>query len=120
MEDKRLYPRVRGDLEWLFVVQVTLNDVSVITETKNISCSGIKCCVDDFFLENTCVELVLLLPLTVKGLIFEKVKCRARTVRCFSFLQEGKDVYDVGFEFIDLAEEDQKKIEQYVVHAQSA
>lgn len=118
MEEKRAYPRVRGDLEWLFVVQITSEHSSVITETKDISCSGIKCCVDDFFPENKAVEIVLLLPLTEKGLIFEKVKCRANTVRCIPVRKDDKDAYETAFTFLDLKEEDRKKIDQYVMHAQ--
>jgi len=118
MEEKRNYPRVRADLEWLFVVQVTSDCSSVITETKDISCSGIRCCVDDFFPENQEVEVVLLLPLTEKGLIFEKVKCRATTVRCVAVRKEEKEAYETAFTFIDLKDEDRKKIDQYVMHTQ--
>ncbi len=118
MKEKREYPRVRGDLEWLFVVQITAEHSSVITETKDISCSGIKCCVDDFFPENKEVEIVLLLPLTEKGLIFEKVKCQAKTIRCVGVRKENKNAYATAFSFIDLKDADRKKIDQYVMHAQ--
>ncbi len=115
MENRRLYPRVRGDLEWLFVIQIEHGDKKIITETKDISFSGIRCKMDEYCEKGSIVELLLLLPLTEKGLIFEKIACKGRTTRCELFIdRDQREVYSVAFEFTEISQDSIKKLSQYV------
>ena len=119
MDERRTFPRGKGDLEWLFVVQINHENEKVVTETKDISCSGIRCKTDGFFEKGITVELMILLPLTDKGLIFEKIKCEARSVRCALWIEKERESYDTAFEFVSLPDEHKEKISQYVEHAEA-
>ena len=115
MRERRNYRRVRGDLEWLFVLQIDNGENRTITETKDISSYGIRCKVDEYCAKDSIVELVLLLPLTEKGLIFEKIECRGRTVRCELFIDKyQREVYDTAFEFLELTDKHYKKLSRYI------
>ncbi|MBU0650895.1 PilZ domain-containing protein [bacterium] len=119
MEERRYFPRVRGDLEWLFVIQINNGDKRIITETKDISQSGIRCKMDEYCEKASVVELIILLPLTEKGLIFEKVKCKGKTIRCELFIgKDNREVYDIAFEFVDLTDKNREKLSKYVSYVQ--
>ena len=118
MKDRRIFPRVKTDSEWLFVVQVSRGDSSgVITETKDISCSGLRCKTDEYFEKDSIVELTVLLPLTEKGLIFEKIKCQAKIARCALVINKAnsREYFDTAFEFIDFKSKHKEKVSKYVV-----
>ncbi len=117
--ERRLAVRGRGDLEWLFVIQIDSEHAVVVTETKDISSSGIHCRLDAYFPKDSIVDITILLPLTEKGLIFEKIKCKGRTIRC-ALLSDacGKEYHDVAFTFHGLTDAQKTKIEGYVRHVQ--
>jgi len=118
-EERRLFPRVRGDLEWLFVIQIKKAGKNIITETKDISCSGIRCKTDEYFDKESVVELILLLPLTEKGLLFEKIKCKARTIRCSLHIDPAnRETFETAFEFLDIEDKNVEKLSKYVNYVQ--
>ncbi len=119
MEEKRIFPRVKGDLEWLFVIQIDNNGKKIITETKDISCSGLRCKTDEYFAKESIVELILLLPLTERGLIFEKIKCTGKIVRCSLYIDNNKrEIFETAFEFLNLEEKHHQKISKYITYVQ--
>jgi len=111
--EKRKFPRLRIDtnVEYSIVGKESLQNVN---STKNISAGGI--CIIVY--ENIEIAAVLSLkiylpanniPIHTKGRVAWKSE--------FKIGSDSKSCYDVGIEFLDINEDDRRKIFQYVFKA---
>ncbi len=113
--ERRRYPRGRGDVDYLFAVQVE----DIVTETKNISVGGMLCKVNRFFKSKSIVHMTFILP-TYSGehVSFDKIKCKARVVHCESVPEiDDPDCHAMGLEFTNLTPTQKSKIARFVKHA---
>lgn len=90
--------------------------VEILTATKNISCSGVYCQVNQFIPVMTKLQLDLTVPLIENEKKTEKYfSCHALVVRTEPE-SESPDVknYNIGLFFMDLSEKDRKLLELYI------
>ncbi len=113
--ERRRFPRGRGDVDYLFAVQVE----DIVTETKNISVGGLMCKVNRFFKLKSVLHVTFILPLYSGSRVsFEKIKCKARVVRCECCPEiDDPDCHLLGVEFTHMPEEQKAHISKYVRHS---
>ncbi len=113
--ERRKYPRGRGDVDYLFAVQVE----DIVSETKDISAGGMMCKVNRYFKPKALIHVTFILPLyTGPRVSFDKIKCKARVVRCEPYPEiDDPDCHVLAMEFVDVAPAQKTKINKYVKHA---
>ncbi|MDD5584177.1 MAG: PilZ domain-containing protein [Candidatus Omnitrophica bacterium] len=113
MNDKRQYPRVEKSLS------LKLSDIEfdIVTETKNISGSGVYCAVNKPLEPMTKLNIIILIPLKKNGgraKTVKKIQCQGVVVRQESMHDNGKNSYHVGIYFSDIKEHDRKNLVAYI------
>lgn len=112
--ERRKYPRVEKSLP----LKISREDLDIITETKNISCSGAYCQIDKYLPLMSKVEIVLLLPIEShnKKIITKKIKCIGVVVRSEPVILKGVDsaYHNVAIFFTELNKADRNTIAQYI------
>jgi len=83
-------------------------EFDIVTETKNISISGIYCSVDRYLAPYTRLAIQLFLPSKRKT---EQVNCKGVIVRTEENLDK---TYNIAIYFNEIKRLDQKKISRYV------
>lgn len=111
--DRRGSDRLPTTLDWLCVVQISRKEDVIVSEIRNISRSGLKCHVGDFFETGSVVSLLLLLPVKENGLHFRRIDVRSEIVRCQP-VENEEGVYDLGCRFDSLEESTQRNLNQYM------
>jgi hypothetical protein len=113
MNDKRLYPRVEKSLS------LKLSDIEfdIVTETKNISGSGVYCAVNKPLEPMTKLNIIILIPLKKsdgRSKTVKKIHCQGVVVRKENMHDNGKLPYHVGIYFSDIKDQDRKNLVAYI------
>jgi hypothetical protein len=111
MIERRQYPRV------LKAIPLKLSDAEfdVLTETKNISGSGVYCSIDKSLPVMSKLAIVLLVPIHKnKQKVIKKITCQGIVVRKEYVKDNGKHSYHVGIFFNDITDKDRKILVSYI------
>ncbi len=108
-QEKRRHLRV----ECKIPVKISGDHGDILTETKNLSCSGAFCCMTQRLEPMTRLKVYLLLPLrkSDKGTA-KKITCQGVVVRTKAAV--GQDNYDTAIFFNDIAPKDSRTINEFV------
>ncbi|MBD3246954.1 MAG: hypothetical protein GF333_08130 [Candidatus Omnitrophica bacterium] len=112
MVERRKYPRVKKNLP----LKISDDEYDILTETKNISGSGVYCSVNKPIPIMTKLNMVLLVPLKKnrnKGDV-KKINCEGVVVRSEQMRDNGEHPYRVGIYFNDIKEKDRKALVSYI------
>jgi len=121
MKKDKNSPERRSDARFDITLPVKIGsgDYDLITNTKNISCSGIYCQVSRYIPVMTKLALTMHVPLIIgKRKVEKKVDCTCVVVRIMpEFIQESLNNYDIGLFFSQIQEKDQALISKYIQQA---
>ena len=108
-QEKRRHLRV----EYKVPVKISGEHGDILTETKNLSCSGAYCRVSQRLEPMTKLKVLLLLPLRKNDKVTtKKITCQAVVVR--AELVSGDDFYNTAIFFSDIAPKDSHFINEFV------
>ncbi len=112
--ERRRHPRLKGVLP----LKIFKRGLDVITETKNISCSGVYCRVNKPIAVMSKIGITLLLPIQSNDRVLtKKIKCSGVVVRSEPVIV--KEAYtawqNIAIFFTDLSNKDKNKIAQYII-----
>ena len=108
-QEKRRHLRV----DYKIPVKISSDHGEIVTETKNLSCSGAFCRVDQHLEQMTRLKIHLLLPIRKSNKVTtKKITCQGVVVR--SQALEGQDYYDTAIFFSDIASKDSRTIGEFV------
>ena len=111
MKEKRQCPRV----EKILPIKLSVSDFDVLTETANISSSGVYFPVNKPLELMTKLNVVLLLPITKnRNKTIRKISCTGVIVRCETVGENTKYPYRAAMYFSDLSERDRKLLRIFV------
>jgi hypothetical protein len=100
-------------LEHNVPVNISGGDIDIVTETKDLSCSGAFCRVNKFIAPMTKLKLNLLLPLRKNGKIVDKrINCEGVVVRTEA-AADGESFHAAIF-FSDISPKDSQIISEFV------
>jgi hypothetical protein len=111
--ERRKHPRTERTLP----LKISKEGLDAITETRNVSCSGVYCRVNKMIPLMSKIGLTLLLPIySGKKLATEKIRCGGVVVRSEPEIVQGADTayQNIAIFFTDLTRKDRDKIAQYV------
>lgn len=114
--ERRSHPRTKMSLP----LKISQKGLDLITETRNVSCSGVYCRVNKPLPLMSKIGLTLLLPLQNRNKVnTEKIKCKGVVVRSEpEILKEADTAYqNIAIFFTDLTKKDRTKITQYVLQS---
>ncbi len=107
--EKRRHPRVENNIP----LKICTPDVDLVTETKNISCSGAYCRVNKFLEPMTKMDITLLIPFKKAGKsTTKKVVCGGVVVRTENI--PGGDGFNTAIFFNDIHPRDSRFLADYV------
>ena len=107
--ERRKDPRADNNIP----LKISSEDFDIVTESKNLSCSGAYCLVDKPLEPMTKLKIQLLLPMKQKNkTIVKKISCCGVVVR--SQPQEGEKNFSTAIYFNDIKDKDKKVLSQYV------
>jgi len=111
MEDRRRHPRIVTSLP----LKLTDNEYDILTETKNISTSGVYCSVDKPIEPMTKLRIIILVPQKTSGQkTVKKINCQGIVVRKEYVKTNGHHAYHIGIFFNDLNERDRKTLANHL------
>jgi len=109
-QEKRRYPR----LEHKIPVKISSDHGDILTETKNISCSGAYCRVSQRLEPMTRLRIHLLLPLRKNDKVTTKrIACQGVVVRVTA-VNEPQEYFDTAIFFSDIAPKDIRSISEFI------
>jgi len=109
-QEKRRHLRV----EYKVPLKISGDHGDILTETKNLSCSGAFCRVSQRLEPMTKLKVHLLLPLRKSDKVrSKKITCQGVVVRTQATVVE--DYYDTAIFFSDIAPKDSRTINEFVV-----
>lgn len=114
--DRRGHPRT----ETILPLKISKKGLDVITETRNISCSGVYCRVSQPLPLMSKIGVTLLLPIHRKTKVnTEKIRCNGVVVRSEpTIVKEADTAYqNIAIFFTDLSKKDKTRIAQYVLQS---
>ena len=115
--ERRKHPR----RETVLSLKISKRGLDVITETRNISCSGVYCRVNKPLPIMAKIGVTLLLPIQNRRnrVNTEKIRCNGVVVRSEpAIVKEADTAYqNVAIFFTDLSKKDKDKITQYVLQS---
>ena len=108
-QEKRRHLRV----DYKIPVKISSDHGDILTETKNLSCSGAFCRVDQHLEPMTKLKIHLLLPMRKSNKVTtKKITCQGVVVR--SQAASGQDYYDTAIFFSDIASKDSRTIHDFI------
>ena len=108
-QEKRRHLRVDYNLP----VKISSDQGDILTETKNLSCSGAFCRMSKRLDPMTKLKVLLLLPLRKSNKVTtKKITCQGVVVRTQSVV--GQEYYDTAIFFSDIAPKDTRIIHEFV------
>ena len=108
-QEKRRHLRVEQSIP----VKISSDHGDMLTETKNLSCSGAFCRVSLRLEPMTKLKVHLLLPLRKsEKIVTKKITCQGVVVR--SQAVSGEEYYDTAIFFSDIAPKDSRTIHEFV------
>lgn len=114
--ERRKHPRTESALP----LKIFKKGLDVITETRNLSCSGVYCRVSKPLSLMSKIGVTLLLPIyRKKKLSTEKIKCNGVVVRSEPEILEDADsaCQNVAIFFTELSNKGRNKIIEYVLQS---
>ena len=115
--ERRKHPR----RETVLSLKISKRGLDVITETRNISCSGVYCRVDKPLPIMAKIGITLLLPIQNRRnrVNTEKIRCNGVVVRSEPAIVKEADTacQNVAIFFTDLSKKYKDKITQYVLQS---
>jgi hypothetical protein len=117
-KEKREYPRIKKNLP----LKISREDEDIITETRNISCSGVYCRISAPVPMMSKIKMTLLLPLENQGKVkTHKIECRGIVVRSEPVRdldgRRNDSRHNIAVFFTDLTKPQRTKIAQYVIQS---
>ncbi len=107
-QEKRRHLRV----DYKIPVKISGDHGDVLTETKNLSCSGAFCRMSKRLEPMTRLKILLLLPLRKSDKVTtKKITCQGVVVRTQA---AGEENYDTAIFFSDIAPKDSRTINEFV------
>jgi hypothetical protein len=108
-QEKRHHPRVENSIP----IKITAADADFVTESKNISCSGVYCKIEKFLEPMTKLQILLLLPMRKAGKVAtKKISCGGVVVRTENILQEAG--FNTAIFFNDIRSKDSRTLAEFV------
>ena len=108
-QERRRHPRLAKNIP----LKLCGEEIDVVTETRNLSCSGVYCQISRYLEPMTRFKVHLLLPFKQGGkVVTKKVSCQGVVVRVES--QPGNKYFNVAIFFNEIEKKDSKLIAQYV------
>ena len=120
MSNARAERRRHLRTETILPLKISQKGLDVITETRNISCSGVYCRVNKPLPLMSKIGLTLLLPIQCRRKVStEKVRCNGVVVRSEPVIVKNADTayQNIAIFFTDLSKNDRTKISQYVIQS---
>lgn len=114
--ERRKHPRSDSVLP----LKISKKGLDVITETHNISCSGVYCRVTQPIPLMSKLDLTLLLPiLSSRKVLTKKIKCSGVVVRSEPVIIKEADTacQNIAVFFTDLSKRDKDTIADYVIQS---
>jgi hypothetical protein len=107
--EKRRHPRIDNNVP----LKISMPDADLVTETKNISCSGVYCRVSKFLEPMNKLQITLLLPIRRSGkLVTKKILCGGVVVRTENI--PGEDAFNTAIFFNDIHPRDSRILAKFV------
>ncbi len=107
--ERRRHPR----LEHTVPVKILSDDADLITETKNLSCSGVLCQVSKYLAPMTKLMIHLLLPLRRGAkIITKRIHCEGVVIRTESAKEDGS--FHTAIFFNDIKSQDSIAITRFI------
>ncbi len=112
IRERRKHHRTKKQLP----LKIADNSFDVITETVDISPSGIYCRVTRLLPLMSKIEVMILLPAKSGSAKTTKIKCRGVVVRSEPVILNDTDKahYNIAIFFTDISRKDQKSIEEHM------
>ncbi|MBU1006859.1 MAG: PilZ domain-containing protein [Candidatus Omnitrophica bacterium] len=112
IEERRRHNRIKRQLP----LKIADNTFDIITETVDISPTGIYCRVTRLLPLMSKIEVILLVPAKNSGNDAKKIRCKGAVVRTEPIILENTDKahYNMAIFFTEVSKKDQKVIEEYV------
>lgn len=108
-EERRQALRIAGNIP----LKISSDDFDVVTETRNLSCSGAYCRVNQYVEPMTKLKVQLLLPFKRKDkVVTKKVSCGGVIVRTEAV--SNQSLYNVAIFFNDISSRDSGYIAEYI------
>ncbi|HOD12399.1 MAG TPA: PilZ domain-containing protein [Candidatus Omnitrophota bacterium] len=108
-KERRRSPRIENNIP----LKISSEDFDIVTESKNLSCSGAYCTVSQYLEPMTKLKVQLLLPLRRNNkLSTKKVSCSGVVVRTEPYPQQNN--FNVAIYFNDVQDRDKKVIAEYI------
>lgn len=108
-QERRRSPRIANNIP----VKICSEQGDIVTETGNISRSGVYCKVDKYIEPMTKMKVHLLLPVKKGGKnSSKKISCQGVVVR--SEALEGQESFNIAIFFNDIAQRDAETIADYI------
>ena len=109
LQEKRRHLRLEHNIP----VKISSDHGDILTETKNLSCSGAFCRMTQRLEPMTRLKVYLLLPLRKSDKVRpKKIICQGVVVRTQA--AAGEDYYDTAIFFSDIASTDSRAINEFV------
>lgn len=107
--EKRRYPRVSKNLP----IKIKNGDFDIITETKNVSCTGAYCQVDKYIPVFTKIKTTILLPSKTKNAT-QNINCKGVVVRVEKSNNTLEQQYNIAIYFNEISKINLLKINRFV------
>jgi len=108
-QERRRHPRLTDNLP----LKISSEDGDVVTETWNLSCTGVYCKANRYLEPMTKLKINMLIPIKKnQRLTTKKVQCQGVVVRTESI--PGSDAYSTAIFFNDIHQKDAEYISDYV------
>jgi hypothetical protein len=108
-QEKRQHLRVEQNIP----LKISSDHGDILTETKNLSCSGAYCRVNQRLEPMTRLKIHLLLPLRKSNKVVTKsITCQGVVIRTQAV--SGQEYYDTAIFFSDIAPKDTRTIGEFV------
>ncbi len=113
--DRRIHKRIKKNIP----LKIKAADFDSVSETKNLSSSGVYCRIDKYIAPLTKINMILLIPAPKQPLpgkeSCKKIECEGTVVRTelISDPVEG-DFYNVAIFFSKIKKSDKSCIEKYI------
>ena len=112
--ERRKHPRLTNNI----AVKLSTTDFDAVTETINLSCSGVYCRVNQHIPPMTKLKLLLLIPIkSTSGIKVRKITCQGVVVRVEpeAHRQAGATKnFHIAIYFNDISPRDVKYIGEYI------
>ena len=108
MKERRKYVRINIPLEVSYGLQGK-QGVYYKSVTKNISANGARFCIEEELPKGTVLDIAIKIPTKP-----QPIPIKARIVWTKKQSEQGKDVYDSGFEIVEIDESCKSEFFQYL------